>query len=51
LAGDEVLTAAILDRLLHNAHVINIKGRNYRLRDLDHAKGKQRESQNGGARK
>lgn len=35
LAGDEVLTAAILDRLLHNAHVINIKGRSYRLRDLE----------------
>ena len=39
LAGDEVLTAAILDRQLHNAHVINIKGRSYRLRDLDHALG------------
>lgn len=39
LAGDEVLTAAILDRLLHNAHVMNIKGRSYRLRDLDHALG------------
>lgn len=37
LAGDEVLTAAILDRLLHNAHVINVKGRSYRLRDLEHA--------------
>ena len=37
LAGDEILTAAILDRLLHNAHVINIKGRSYRLRDLEHA--------------
>lgn len=45
LAGDEVLTAAILDRLLHNAHVVNIKGRSYRLRDLDHALGeKSRES-------
>ena len=43
LAGDEVLTAAILDRLLHNAHVINIKRRSYRLRDLDHALGEQRE--------
>jgi DNA replication protein DnaC len=35
LAGDEALTAAILDRLLHKAHVLNIKGRSYRLRDLD----------------
>ncbi|NCQ34956.1 ATP-binding protein [bacterium] len=39
LAGDEVLTAAILDRLLHNAHVINIKGRSYRLRDLEQTLG------------
>jgi DNA replication protein DnaC len=35
LAGDEVLTTAILDRLLHNSHVLNIKGRSYRLRDLE----------------
>ena len=35
LAGDEALAAAILDRLLHKAHVINIKGRSYRLRDLE----------------
>lgn len=37
LAGDEALTTAILDRLLLNAHVINIKGRSYRLRDLENA--------------
>ena len=37
LAGDEVLATAILDRLLHRAHVINIKGRSYRLRDLEDA--------------
>jgi DNA replication protein DnaC len=37
LAGDEALTTAILDRLLHNAHVFNIKGRSYRLRDLESA--------------
>ncbi len=36
LAGDEVLATAILDRLLHRSHVLNIKGRSYRLRDLDH---------------
>ena len=35
LAGDEALATAILDRLLHKAHVINIKGRSYRLRDLE----------------
>ncbi|GJE04692.1 IS21-like element helper ATPase IstB [Methylobacterium isbiliense] len=35
LAGDEVLATAILDRLLHRAHVLSIKGRSYRLRDLE----------------
>ncbi len=37
LAGDEVLATAILDRLLHRSHVIDIKGRSYRLRDLERA--------------
>jgi DNA replication protein DnaC len=41
LAGDEALTAAILDRLLHKAHVLNIKGRSYRLRDLEQTLGVQ----------
>ena len=36
-AGDEVLATAILDRLLHHSHVLNIKGRSYRLRDLGRA--------------
>lgn len=35
LAGDEVMTTALLDRLLHRCHVLNIRGRSYRLRDLD----------------
>jgi DNA replication protein DnaC len=35
LAGDEVLAAAILDRLLHRCHVLNISGRSYRLRELE----------------
>jgi DNA replication protein DnaC len=39
LAGDEALATAILDRLLHHAHVLNIKGRSYRLRDLEEALG------------
>jgi DNA replication protein DnaC len=42
LAGDEALTAAILDRLLHKAHVLNIKGRSYRLRDLEQTLGAER---------
>jgi len=37
LAGDEVLATAILDRLLHNSHVLDIKGRSYRLRELERA--------------
>lgn len=37
LAGDEVLASAILACLLHRAHVLNIKGRSYRLRDLKEA--------------
>lgn len=35
LAGDEAMTTALLDRLLHHCHVLNIKGRSYRLRDLE----------------
>ena len=42
LAGDEVLATAILDRLLHRSHVLNIKGRSYRLRDLEAACGPER---------
>lgn len=35
LAGDEVMATAVLDRLLHRCHLIPIKGRSYRLRDLE----------------
>jgi DNA replication protein DnaC len=31
--GDEVIASALLDRLLHHAIVINIRGASYRLRD------------------
>jgi len=33
LAGDAVLTAAMLDRLMHHATVVQIGGDSYRLRD------------------
>ena len=33
LLSDSVLATALLDRLLHHAHVINIRGETYRLRD------------------
>jgi DNA replication protein DnaC len=33
-AGDEILTTAILDRLLHHVAVVRIDGQSYRLREL-----------------
>lgn len=33
-AGDEILTTAILDRLLHHVAVVHIDGQSYRLRQL-----------------
>jgi len=33
-ADDEILTTAILDRLLHHVQVVHIDGRSYRLREL-----------------
>jgi DNA replication protein DnaC len=35
LAGDEAMAAAILDRLLHKSVVLNIRGRSYRLQELE----------------
>ena len=32
-AGDATLTAALLDRLLHHAHIVPIQGESYRLRN------------------
>ncbi|MEX0652696.1 MAG: IS21-like element helper ATPase IstB [Phycisphaeraceae bacterium] len=39
LAGDEALTTAILDRLLHHCHVLSIDGASYRLRHLEQQLG------------
>jgi DNA replication protein DnaC len=37
LGGDDVLATAILDRLLHHAHIFNIiNGNTYRLKDKRH---------------
>lgn len=33
LAHDQTLTAALLDRLLHHAHIVQITGESYRLKD------------------
>ena len=32
MMGDEVMTTALLDRLLHHARVFNLDGESYRLR-------------------
>lgn len=34
-AGDEAMTSAILDRLLHRSVVVNIRGRSYRIQGLE----------------
>jgi DNA replication protein DnaC len=33
--GDEVVAAAMIDRLVHHAEIISLKGDSYRLRDKD----------------
>ena len=33
LLGDTVIASAIMDRLLHHSHVLNIRGESYRLRE------------------
>jgi DNA replication protein DnaC len=35
--GDTVIATAILDRLLHHSHVLNIRGESYRLREKKRA--------------
>jgi len=35
--GDPVIATAILDRLLHHSHVLNIRGESYRLREKKRA--------------
>jgi DNA replication protein DnaC len=31
--GDEVMAAALIDRLMHHCHVVNIRGNSYRMRE------------------
>src|SRR5690606_12107708 len=31
--GDEVMAAALIDRLLHHCHVVSIRGNSYRLKN------------------
>ncbi|MBI2796685.1 MAG: ATP-binding protein, partial [Gemmatimonadetes bacterium] len=30
--GDEVMAAALIDRLVHHCHIVNIRGNSYRMR-------------------
>jgi len=47
--GDVVLASAVLDRLLHRATVVNIRGDSYRLKDRRKA-GDRRQEEGGGVR-
>ena len=31
--GDEVMAAALIDRLLHHCHIVNVRGNSYRMRN------------------
>ena len=31
--GHEVMAAALIDRLLHHCHIVNIRGNSYRMRN------------------
>ena len=33
ILGDKVMAAALIDRLMHHCHVVNIRGNSYRLRE------------------
>ena len=37
--GDPVVAAAMIDRLVHHADVVNLKGDSYRLKDRDLGRG------------
>ena len=39
IAGDTVLTAAMLDRILHHSTIVSINGESYRLKDKRKAGG------------
>ncbi len=33
IIGDEVMAAALIDRILHHCHLVNIRGNSYRMRE------------------
>ena len=36
VVSDEVMAAALIDRLLHHCHIVNIRGNSYRMRTHQH---------------
>ena len=44
--GDEVMAAALIDRLLHHCHIVNIRGNSYRMREHRDLLGKTRPDRN-----
>ena len=49
--GDEVMAAALTDRLLHHCHIVNIRGNSYRIRERQHWLRAAAEQQREGAPK
>ena len=39
ILGDDVMAAALIDRLLHHCHLVNIRGNSYRMREHADALG------------
>ncbi len=46
--GDEVMASAMLDRLVHHSHIVNIRGNSYRMREHQALMGRAKESSGGG---
>jgi DNA replication protein DnaC len=54
ILGDDVMAGALIDRLMHHCHVVNIRGNSYRMRehtDLWHAISSKNEDQTTSARR
>ena len=54
ILGDDVMAGALIDRLMHHCHVVNIRGNSYRMRehtDLWHAISSKNEDQTASARR
>ena len=50
ILGDAMVAAALIDRLVHHAHIITLKGKSYRLRERTRATAPATEIQPAGLR-